>query len=149
MIGISSGAVQYNAGEAGYKAMVTKLKERIVDGDIIQAVPSHRVSRPTGVHPFNLYKQLRALNPSRYMFFVECAGFHIVGSSPELLMRIQDGEVENHPIAGTRPRGKTPEEDAALEQELLADEKERAEHIMLVWFDLNLAGSHGRAAHHF
>jgi anthranilate synthase component 1 len=128
---LSTGAV-YNAGEAGYKQMVRKLKERIVDGDIIQAVPSHRVSRATGAHPFNIFQQLRTLNPSRYVFYIELSDFSIVGSSPELLARIQNGTVENHPIAGTRHRGKTPEEDKALEAELLADEKEKAEHIMLV-----------------
>jgi len=101
-------------------------------GDIIQAVPSHRLSRNIGVHPYNIYKQLHTLNPSRYMFYVDCGGFQIVGSSPELLVRVNKGILTNHPIAGTRPRGKTKEEDDKLEVDLLSDEKERAEHIMLV-----------------
>lgn len=121
------------AGEKGYKSMVRKLKERIVDGDIIQCVPSHRVPKDVShLHALEVYETLRKLNPSRYMFYVECESFYIVGSSPELLVKVQDGLVETHPIAGTRHRGQTPEQDVALEKELLADEKERAEHIMLV-----------------
>jgi anthranilate synthase component I len=121
------------AGEVGYKTMVRKLRERIIDGDIIQCVPSHRVTRDASqFHALEIYETLRQLNPSRYMFYVECESFYIVGSSPELLVKVQNGLVETHPIAGTRPRGKTTEEDNALEKDLLADEKERAEHIMLV-----------------
>lgn len=121
------------AGEAGYKGMVRNLKQHIVDGDIIQCVPSHRVTRDaSSFHSFEIYMSLRTLNPSRYMFYVELESFYIVGSSPELLVKVQDGLVETHPIAGTRPRGQTPQKDQDLEIELLADEKERAEHIMLV-----------------
>jgi anthranilate/para-aminobenzoate synthase component I len=102
---------------------VTSLRKNIVAGDIIQAVPSHRLTRKIGFHPWTIYKELRAINPSRYGFFVECPGFEILGSSPELLVKVKEGVVTNHPIAGTRKRGKTKEEDEALARELLDDEK--------------------------
>lgn len=121
-----------NMGEQGYKDAVSRLKERIIDGDIIQAVPSHRCERKIGVHPFNIYKQLRVLNPSRYMFYLDLEDFYLVGASPELLVKVTSGVVVNHPIAGTRKRGSTQEEDEKLARELLEDEKEKAEHIMLV-----------------
>ena len=103
-------------------------------------MPSQRLARPTSVHPFNIYRQLRTVNPSPYMFYLDLDGFQIVGASPELLVRVEDGVVTNHPIAGTRPRGATPEEDEHLAEELLADEKERAEHIMLVDLGRNDVG---------
>lgn len=112
-----------NAGDNGYHAFVTSLRKNIVAGDIIQAVPSHRLRRKIGVHPWTLYKELRAINPSRYGFFIEFDGFEILGSSPELLVKVKDGLVTNHPIAGTRKRGKSSEEDKALAKELLDDEK--------------------------
>jgi anthranilate synthase component 1 len=121
-----------NQGREGYEAMVRRVKEYVVAGDVIQVVPSHRVARPTAVHPFNVYRQMRMVNPSPYMFYLDLGDFQIVGASPELLVRVEDGVIVTHPIAGTRPRGKTPEEDDQLEADLLADEKERAEHIMLV-----------------
>lgn len=121
-----------NLGKSGYEGIVTKLKENIRQGDIIQAVPSQRLARPTDVHPFNIYRHLRSINPSPYMFYVNLGEFQIVGASPETLVKVVDGVVETHPIAGTRKRGKTAEEDLALEKELLSDVKERAEHIMLV-----------------
>ncbi|PRP88765.1 putative anthranilate synthase component I [Planoprotostelium fungivorum] len=121
-----------NIGQSGYEGFVTKLKEHIVDGDIIQCVPSQRVKRPTSIHPYHIYRELRTLNPSRYMFFADLLRFHLVGSSPELLVKVTDGEVVNHPIAGTRMRGSTIEEDERLSKDLLTDEKEKAEHIMLV-----------------
>ncbi|KAJ2816724.1 anthranilate synthase component 1 [Coemansia sp. 'formosensis'] len=121
-----------NTGEEGYKAMVLGLKEHIVKGDIIQAVPAQRITRPTTLHPFNAYRYLRTLNPAPYMFYFDFDGFQVVGASPEMLARVQGGQVYNHPIAGTRKRGKTPEEDDQLAAELLADQKERAEHVMLV-----------------
>ncbi|KAJ2546914.1 anthranilate synthase component 1, partial [Coemansia sp. RSA 1836] len=121
-----------NTGEEGYKAMVLQLKEHIVKGDIIQAVPAQRITRPTTLHPFNAYRYLRTLNPAPYMFYFDFDGFQVVGASPEMLARVQGGQVYNHPIAGTRRRGKTPEEDDQLAAELLADQKERAEHVMLV-----------------
>lgn len=121
-----------NVGKEGYEGMVRKLRERIIDGDFIQVVPSQRIARKIGVHPFNVYQQLRKLNPSRYTFYVDCDDFQLVGSSPEMLVQVYNREVTTHPIAGTRRRGKTPEEDDALMTELLGDIKERAEHIMLV-----------------
>ncbi|KAJ2239775.1 anthranilate synthase component 1, partial [Coemansia sp. RSA 455] len=121
-----------NTGEEGYKAMVLGLKEHIVKGDIIQAVPAQRITRPTTLHPFNAYRYLRTLNPAPYMFYFDFDDFQVVGASPEMLARVQGGQVYNHPIAGTRKRGKTPEEDDRLAAELLADQKERAEHVMLV-----------------
>jgi len=122
-----------NAGDTGYHSYVTSLRENIVAGDIIQAVPSQRVERKIGVHPWSIFRELRAINPSRYGFFIELEDeLYILGSSPELLAKVMDGLVTNHPIAGTRRRGANEEEDAALAKELLDDEKERAEHIMLV-----------------
>jgi anthranilate synthase component 1 len=127
-----SGKAESNAGREGYELMVDRIKEYVVAGDVIQAVPSHRLTRKTAVHPFNVYRQMRTVNPSPYMYYLDLDGFQIVGASPELLVRVEDGVVVTHPIAGTKPRGATPEEDARLAEELLADEKERAEHIMLV-----------------
>ncbi|KAL7750476.1 anthranilate synthase / indole-3-glycerol phosphate synthase [Sorochytrium milnesiophthora] len=121
-----------NVGEAGYKNFVKRLKHHIVEGDIFQAVPSQRLARPTALHPFNAYRQLRSFNPSPYLFYLDVKDFQIVGASPEMLVKVEDRKVYTHPIAGTRKRGKTPEEDEALGRELLADPKERAEHIMLV-----------------
>ena len=115
-----------------YHAMVRRAKEYVVAGDIIQAVPSQRVDAPASAAAFDLYRSLRAVNPSPYMYFLELGDFAVVGASPEMLVRAEDGLVETHPIAGTRPRGKDAEEDARLEEELAADEKERAEHIMLL-----------------
>jgi len=107
-------------------------KEFIRAGDIIQFVPSQRFTRDFAPSPLDLYRALRTVNPSPYMFILEAGDFSIVGASPEVHVRLTDGRVEIRPIAGTRKRGATPAEDAALEQELLADEKERAEHLMLV-----------------
>ncbi|WVQ93356.1 anthranilate synthase component I [Kwoniella sp. CBS 9459] len=121
-----------NVGPDGYMGFVTKLKEHIVKGDIIQAVPSQRFTRPTDVHPFNVYRQLRRLNPSPYMFYLDCGDVQITGASPETLCKVDKRKVYNHAIAGTVRRGKTAEEDAKLGQELLNSEKDRAEHIMLV-----------------
>ena len=115
-----------------YHAMVRRAKEYVVAGDIIQAVPSQRVDAPAAADAFDLYRSLRAVNPSPYMYFLDLGDFAVVGASPEMLVRAEDGLVETHPIAGTRPRGKDAEEDARLEVELAADEKERAEHIMLL-----------------
>ncbi|KAI9019799.1 anthranilate synthase component I [Hyaloraphidium curvatum] len=121
-----------NVGQVGYEGFVKKLKHHINEGDIIQAVPAQRLARRTTLHPFNAYRQLRSVNPSPYMFYVDLKDFQLVGASPEMLVKVDDGIVTTHPIAGTRRRGKTPEEDERLAQELLADIKERAEHIMLV-----------------
>ena len=129
-----------NVGREGYELMVERIREDVVGGEIIQAVPSQRIRRPTSVHPFTIYRQLRTVNPSPYMFYLDLDGFQIVGASPEMLVRVEDGVVTTHPIAGTRPRGATPEEDDALAEELLGDEKERAEHIMLVDLGRNDVG---------
>jgi anthranilate synthase component 1 len=103
-------------------------------------VLSQRVDLPTPAHPFTIYRALRRVNPSPYMFYLDFVDHQIVGASPELLVRLEDGVVTNHPIAGTRPRGSSPEEDFALAEELAADEKERAEHIMLVDLGRNDVG---------
>jgi len=127
-------------GEAAYLAAVERAKRYIFDGDIMQVVLSQRMSQPFGASPLALYRALRALNPSPYMFFYNFGEFHVVGASPEILVRLEHGNVTLRPIAGTRPRGKTPEEDAALAQELLADPKERAEHVMLMDLGRNDVG---------
>ncbi|KAJ3508630.1 hypothetical protein NLJ89_g5650 [Agrocybe chaxingu] len=121
-----------NVGKEGYEAFVTQLKKHIIAGDIIQAVPSQRLARPTSLHPFNAYRQLRQVNPSPYMFYLDCGDLQIVGASPETLCKVEKNVVYNHAIAGTIKRGKTPEEDEKLGAILLASEKDRAEHIMLV-----------------
>lgn len=115
-----------------YKEAVRKTKEYITAGDIIQAVISQRWKTKLDVDPFDLYRALRVLNPSPYMFYLKTGTETLVGSSPEVMVRVEDGEVESRPIAGTKPRGKTEAEDRVLEEELLSDPKERAEHIMLV-----------------
>ncbi|WWC64180.1 uncharacterized protein I303_106788 [Kwoniella dejecticola CBS 10117] len=121
-----------NVGKAGYESFVTNLKEHIFKGDIIQAVPCQRYTRKTDVHPFNVYRQLRSLNPSPYMYYIDCGDTQLVGASPETLCKVQKRRVQCHAIAGTRRRGKDEEEDEKLSQELLADEKERSEHLMLI-----------------
>ncbi|ODN74702.1 hypothetical protein L202_07034 [Cryptococcus amylolentus CBS 6039] len=121
-----------NVGKVGYEGFVTQLKEHIVKGNIIQAVPSQRLTRPTALHPFNVYRHLRRLNPSPYMFYLDCGDEQLVGASPETLCKVEGRKVYNHAIAGTVRRGKTAEEDAELGKGLLASEKDRAEHIMLV-----------------
>lgn len=115
-----------------YKKAVKKTKEYIKAGDIIQAVIAQRWRTKLDVDPFDLYRSLRVLNPSPYMFYLTTNSEKLVGSSPEVMVRVEDGEVESRPIAGTRPRGKNEAQDLKLEDELLADPKERAEHIMLV-----------------
>ena len=121
-----------NIGQAGYEKHVIKLKQHITTGDIIQAVPSQRFARPTTLHPFNIYRHLRTVNPSPYLFYVNCGDFQIVGASPELLVKSEDGRIITHPIAGTVKRGRTPEEDERLAEELRTSLKDRAEHVMLV-----------------
>ena len=125
-------AARSEFGIEPYLKIVERAKRYIFDGDIMQVVLSQRMSQPYTASPLALYRALRALNPSPYMFFFNLADFHIVGASPEILVRLENGNVTVRPIAGTRPRGKTPEEDAALASELLADPKERAEHVMLM-----------------
>jgi anthranilate synthase component I len=121
-----------NIGRDGYEAHVTELKRHIVAGDIIQCVPSQRFARPTSLHPFNIYRHLRTVNPSPYLFYVDCGDFQIVGASPELLVKSEEGRIITHPIAGTVRRGKTPEDDERLAAELRNSLKDRAEHVMLV-----------------
>lgn len=129
-----------NMSRAAYEGMIDAGKRAIFEGEVIQVVLSQRLERPTFVSPFDLYRSLRTVNPSPYMFFFELDGFHLVGASPELLVKAVDGEVAVHPIAGTRPRGATPEEDDRLEAELRNDEKERAEHVMLLDLGRNDVG---------
>ncbi|KAK1147662.1 anthranilate synthase component 1 [Aspergillus melleus] len=121
-----------NIGREGYERHVTKLKEHISKGDIFQTVPSQRLSRPTSLHPFNLFRHLRTVNPSPYLFYIDCEDFQLVGASPELLAKEEKGRIITHPIAGTVKRGKTVEEDEALAEELRGSLKDRAEHVMLV-----------------
>lgn len=121
-----------NFTQSRFEQAVEDGKEYIRAGDIIQFVPSQRFTREFTPSPLDLYRALRSVNPSPYMFILEAGDFSIVGASPEVHVRLTDGRVEIRPIAGTRKRGSTSEEDAALEKELLADEKERAEHLMLV-----------------
>ena len=121
-----------NTSRNRYLEMVRRAKDYVAAGDIIQVVPSQRFETPLTVHPFDFYRALRVVNPSPYMYYLDFGGLVVAGASPEMMTRTEDGVIETRPIAGTRPRGRTPEEDAALAAELLADEKERAEHVMLV-----------------
>lgn len=115
-----------------FEASVRRIKEYIAAGDVIQTVFSQRFALPLTVEPFDFYRALRTVNPSPYMYFLKLGDLHIAGASPEMLVRVEERLVQTRPIAGTSPRGATPEEDLRLEQQLLADPKERAEHIMLV-----------------
>ena len=124
----------------GFEQAVEKAKDYIVEGDVMQVVLSQRMSLPFRAPPLDLYRSLRTLNPSPYMYFLDLDDFQIVGSSPEILTRLEDGEVTVRPIAGTRPRGETEAADKAWEEELLADPKERAEHLMLIDLGRNDAG---------
>jgi anthranilate synthase component 1 len=127
-------------GEADFKAAVEKAKRYIFDGDIMQVVLSQRMSQPFAAPPLSLYRALRSLNPSPYMFYYDMGDHHVVGASPEILVRLEDSTVTARPIAGTRPRGKTREQDLALAEELLADPKERAEHVQLMDLGRNDVG---------
>jgi anthranilate synthase component 1 len=124
----------------GFHEVVKRAKEYIEAGDIFQVVLSQRLRIPLQVDPFTIYRHLRRINPSPYLFFLRCDGAILIGSSPEILARVEGSRVELRPIAGTRRRGETPEEDRALEAELLADPKERAEHVMLVDLGRNDVG---------
>ena len=126
--------------QQGFETAVERVKEYIVAGDCMQVVLSQRLSIPFEAAPLDLYRALRTLNPSPYMFFLDLEGFQVVGSSPEILTRVEDGVITVRPIAGTRPRGATQEEDDALEENLLADPKERAEHLMLIDLGRNDVG---------
>jgi anthranilate synthase component 1 len=124
--------VRSNVTPAQFSGMVRRAKDHIRAGDIIQVVLSQRFERPCQADPLDVYRALRALNPSPYMFFLRTEQLALAGSSPEMLVRCEDGRIETRPIAGTRRRGATPQEDARLIQQLLASPKERAEHLMLV-----------------
>jgi anthranilate synthase component I len=127
-------------GEDNFKAAVKKSQQYILEGDIMQVVLSQRMSQPFSAPPLSLYRALRSLNPSPYMFYYDMGDHHVVGASPEILVRLDDGIVTSRPIAGTRPRGKTREQDLALADELLADPKERAEHVQLMDLGRNDVG---------
>jgi len=132
--------------EQGYKQAVDRCRQYIIDGDIMQVVLSQRLTIPFNAPPLDLYRALRSLNPSPYMYYLDLDDHHIVGSSPEILVRLEDGLVTVRPIAGTRPRGATEEQDLALEKELLADPKELAEHLMLIDLGRNDTGRVSRTA---
>ncbi|MBI4708433.1 MAG: anthranilate synthase component I [Candidatus Omnitrophica bacterium] len=129
---IRSGKLDSNFQKKDFTNIVEKAKKYIKKGDIIQVVLSQRFKIKTTKEPFEIYRSLRSLNPSPYMFFLKFKGIELIGSSPEMLVRCEEGVVQTCPIAGTRPRGKNEEEDRQLEKELLNDSKERAEHLMLV-----------------
>ncbi|PCJ32775.1 MAG: anthranilate synthase component I [Alphaproteobacteria bacterium] len=129
-----------NTPKETYLAMVKKAKEYIKAGDIFQVVLSQRFTAPFTLPPFSLYRALRRTNPSPFLFYLKFGDFSVIGSSPEILVRLRDGEITVRPIAGTRPRGATPEEDQRLAQDLLADPKELAEHLMLLDLGRNDVG---------
>ncbi len=131
---------QSNLTKAEFMAIVDRMKEYIAAGDAFQVVPSQRFTVPFALPPFALYRALRRINPAPFLFFLDFGGFAVVGSSPEVLVRLRDGTVTLRPLAGTRPRGSTPEHDRQLEAELLADPKERAEHLMLLDLGRNDVG---------
>ncbi|MBM3944568.1 MAG: anthranilate synthase component I, partial [SAR202 cluster bacterium] len=130
--GVTPSKVESNMTQNQFDDALKRIIDYIYAGDCIQVVFAQRFSRRTKVEPLAIYRALRAINPSPYMFYLYLDGFQIIGASPETLVKSVDGKLEYHPLAGTRRRGATPGEDEALERELLADEKERAEHIMLV-----------------
>jgi anthranilate synthase component I len=132
--------IDSNFGAEAFKSAVERAIRYIHDGDAMQIVLSQRLSRPYTASPLSLYRALRAVNPSPYMFYFDFGEFHVVGASPEILVRLEHGTVTVRPIAGTRRRGRTPEEDTALAAELAADPKERAEHVMLVDLGRNDVG---------
>ena len=129
-----------NFGRAGFEAAVRRVQDYIAAGDVFQVVPSQRFSVDFTLPPFALYRALRRINPSPFLFYLDFDGFSLVGSSPEVLVRLRAGEVTVRPLAGTRPRGADPEQDRRLAEELLADPKERAEHLMLVDLGRNDVG---------
>ena len=137
---ISEEDVTSNMSEDYFKDMVRRAKEYILAGDAFQIVPSQRFRMPFDLAPFSFYRSLRRLNPSPFLFYLDFGGFQVVGSSPEILVRVRDGRVTLRPLAGTRRRGETPAKDAALAEELLNDPKERAEHLMLLDLGRNDVG---------
>ncbi len=139
-VAINDASITSNMTREGYMAMVSAAKEYIAAGDIIQVVPSQRFEAPLTAHPFNIYRSLRTINPSPYMFYLRLGDQTLVGASPEVMVRVEGREITLRPIAGTRRRGVTEAEDRELEAELLADPKERAEHVMLVDLGRNDVG---------
>jgi anthranilate synthase component 1 len=137
---IDDASIVSNVTREGYMAMVSAAKEYIAAGDVIQVVPSQRFEAPLTAHPFNIYRSLRTINPSPYMFYLRLGDLTLVGASPEVMVRVEGREITLRPIAGTRRRGATEAEDRELEAELLADPKERAEHVMLVDLGRNDVG---------
>jgi len=137
---LSISELKSNFQKEEFEEAVRKAKDHIVAGDIIQVVISQRFSGDIKGEDFSLYRRLRSINPSPYMFYLDFGDIKFIGASPEILVRLTDGKIELRPIAGTRPRGSTDEEDLALEKDLMADPKERAEHIMLVDLGRNDAG---------
>ena len=135
-----TGPLSCNFTHDGYKAAVEAAKDYIRAGDIFQVVPSQRWSQDCTLPPFSLYRSLRRTNPSPFMFYFNFGGFQVIGASPEILVRVFGREITIRPIAGTRPRGATPEEDRALEADLLTDKKELAEHLMLLDLGRNDVG---------
>lgn len=138
--GVAEDAFISSMGRAGYEAAVERIRGYTQSGDVMQVVPSQRLTLPFPAEPFNLYRALRNLNPSPYLFFLDLESFHIAGSSPEILARLENGEVTVRPIAGTRRRGRTDAEDLEMEREMLADPKEIAEHLMLIDLGRNDVG---------
>src|ERR1051325_10549698 len=132
--------VRSNYTQEGFEAHVRKAKEHIAAGDIYQVVLSQRFQAEVAAEPFTVYRALRHVNPSPYMYFIRMGGVSVAGSSPEMLVRVEGARVETHPIAGTRPRGKSAEEDLRLAEELKRNEKERAEHGMIVDLGRNDVG---------
>ncbi len=137
---VADGGIPFLTSRERFESMVERAKEYIQAGDIFQVVLSQRFARPVQTQPFSVYRALRAVNPSPYLYYLDLGEVTVVGASPELLVRVEDGEVIIRPLAGTRPRGKDGEADLALERELRADEKERAEHLMLVDLGRNDVG---------
>ncbi len=129
-----------NQTREGYMAIVNAAKEYVAAGDVIQVVPSQRFEAPLTAHPFNIYRSLRTINPSPYMFYLRLGDLTLVGASPEVMVRVEGRDITLRPIAGTRPRGMTEPDDKKMEDELLADPKERAEHVMLVDLGRNDVG---------
>src|SRR5204862_6971057 len=138
--GAGTRSFQSNLTPAAFKAAVGKAKDYIRAGDIIQVVLCQRLETETATDPFEIYRALRFINPSPYMFYLELEDLRVIGSSPETMVRLTGDTIELRPIAGTRRRGSTPEEERELEADLLADPKERAEHIMLVDLGRNDVG---------
>ena len=137
--------VEFSTTQETFEDWVSSIRDYILQGDVMQVVPSQRMTAPFTQSPLTLYRALRNLNPSPYLYFVDLGGFQIVGSSPEILVRLEGGEVTVRPIAGTRKRGTSAEEDEALEADLLSDRKEIAEHLMLIDLGRNDVGRVAKA----